>query len=543
MLQNFLSSFFVNHKTINIGLLKDSEKEKHPIHKQFKNNKTGIENLINFIDFNQAYNLYGIFFIPNEGGTKAADINNIYYYGIDIDFDVNIETNKKSKVQELLNFELKPNYIIETKRGIQVFWKSENNKQNYATIVSMLIDKFQADKIVKSPNHLFRMPFTTHLKDIKSPFKTKIIYQDLNNKYSEESFLKYCVKKPEINIVETKVNFKNEMTVHEFINYVNSKDIRSLLHINKELGKAFCCIYHKDEKPSANIFLHNGIYFYKCFSSNCKVASEKGLTYFELYKFENKKTSHEALKELSKHFNVHLTNNMTKFRDEYRISKKIIIDNFDNYELKGSLKKIKFYTETFFDYMIQHIEKANYSDNILGADFLSTTEFARLTGTVKSTAYKALNTLCAMGIIQKLKENEIPKSMLAQSKQHQWSNGQPSLITYYYIPKVDLNEINKNINKIIKAKCSITSLNHEIINLVINDVSSNTIKEDRIITKIITEIDNNHYAFKPQLKYMLWKKILAKLCLYHNIIYVKVNHELSEKYDIKYSNKWILLKI
>lgn len=51
-----------------------------------------------------------------------------------------------------------------------------------------------------------------------------------------------------------------------FIKYLTSYDLKRFLSV-----KANCrCIFHSDNNPSAKIKEHNGIYFYTCFSSNCK---------------------------------------------------------------------------------------------------------------------------------------------------------------------------------------------------------------------------------------------------------------------------------
>lgn len=52
----------------------------------------------------------------------------------------------------------------------------------------------------------------------------------------------------------------------DFIKYLSSFDLKMFLGL-----KANCrCIFHNDLNPSAKIKEHNGIYFYTCFSSNCK---------------------------------------------------------------------------------------------------------------------------------------------------------------------------------------------------------------------------------------------------------------------------------
>lgn len=83
-----------------------------------------------------------------------------------------------------------------------------------------------------------------------------------------------------------------------FIKYLTSYDLKRFLGL-----KANCrCIFHSDNNPSAKIKEHNGIYFYTCFSSNCKYS--RPMTIVRVVMELQKKGYHYALDFLKRVFNA-----------------------------------------------------------------------------------------------------------------------------------------------------------------------------------------------------------------------------------------------
>ncbi len=79
---------------------------------------------------------YDIFFIPNIGGTKNIDITDFKCFFVDFDcgrdkddkfYPLNyVKKFKDSKLQDLKNFEIQPNAIVETRNDLHSLSKSRS---------------------------------------------------------------------------------------------------------------------------------------------------------------------------------------------------------------------------------------------------------------------------------------------------------------------------------------------------------------------------------------------------------------------------------
>ncbi len=132
-----------------------------------------------------------------EGKRTISNLKEISALGLDLDVckenELTIEKaqEKKEKMhQALKNFENPPNFIIETKNGLQPIWifdpfreystTDEANKL-YLSVVKGLCDKISHKSEGDSVIRTLRLPGTLHQKNLKQPFEINIIYENVSN--------------------------------------------------------------------------------------------------------------------------------------------------------------------------------------------------------------------------------------------------------------------------------------------------------------------------------------------------------------------------
>ena len=238
-----------------------------------------------------------IYFIPNIGGTKTKDITDFKTFFIDLDcghdengnyYSLNkVRRFKEAQLVKIDNFEIKPNIVVETRNGLHAYWfiHDKIDFELWSKIENAFVKYFNSDKKVKSPANQMRVPNTFWMKDKENPFFCKIIRSNDVKTY----IASYCMmlknekpknpaSKPETSIsakhkfrMKKKI-FKSYKDVFDYI----TKNISMFDYLKKYYNlaavsaKNFCCIFHSDEKASADIFkTDSGIELYYCHSSCC----------------------------------------------------------------------------------------------------------------------------------------------------------------------------------------------------------------------------------------------------------------------------------
>jgi hypothetical protein len=132
---------------------------------------------------------YEIYFVPNSGGYKSEKITKFNCVFIDLDCGRDENKNyypmetvipyKKSKIEEINRFIYQPSYVVETRNGLHVYWLLEEGAtvDQFIECEERLISYFDADKVVKNPNRLLRLPNFNWCKDPENKFMVKIIQQ------------------------------------------------------------------------------------------------------------------------------------------------------------------------------------------------------------------------------------------------------------------------------------------------------------------------------------------------------------------------------
>jgi hypothetical protein len=130
---------------------------------------------------------YDVYFVVNSGGYKDNQINEINAAFIDLDcgrdengeyFPLEVTRQfKQQKLDQLQKYRCKPGYIIETRNGLQCYWLLNKMAtiDQFKECEKRLIAYFDADKTVKNPSNLMRVPDYYWVKDIQNRFLAAII--------------------------------------------------------------------------------------------------------------------------------------------------------------------------------------------------------------------------------------------------------------------------------------------------------------------------------------------------------------------------------
>ena len=268
-------------------------------------------------------------YIPNSGGIKDKDITKFNTYFIDLDcgrdehgnyFDLDATSKyKKQKMKELQRFHPSPSAIVQTRNGLQVYWfiKDAPTPVQWRSIEKYLIDKFCADKQVKSPAKQMRLPCSVWVKDKNNPFYCEILKLE---------HLYYTVFDFQHNFEEDAINRKTDAKI--FTNYKDIFDyitkevdlfefLKEFYNLESDNPDSFCCICHDDTHPSASVFkADGGTWLYSCRSTNCQF---KIGNIIQIVQWKDNLPRHKAIEKICSNLGI-----IYKENEEYR---NLLIDN------------------------------------------------------------------------------------------------------------------------------------------------------------------------------------------------------------------------
>ena len=149
---------------------------------------------------------HGIWFTPNSmKNGKRLKANAIRFNAIvlDMDFkgtDEEITAQKAEKLDMLLNLQLIPTVIVETRNGFHLYWILAKNAildiETYESLQILMQQKLDTDPGSLGAEHLFRVPGYNHWKVQDDPFMCQIIHADYTKRYTYDELVhKYGGKK------------------------------------------------------------------------------------------------------------------------------------------------------------------------------------------------------------------------------------------------------------------------------------------------------------------------------------------------------------
>lgn len=229
-------------------------------------------------------------------------------------------------------------------------------------------------------------------------------------------------------------NNKNLIDPTEFFYTLNRLDIRHALCIPSKGTKSnIKCFFHKDNQPSASIFRgQDGVWFYKCHSSNCKM--EMAMTNFDLICNIFNISKFQLLKEIEKRLDV-------CFNVEYALKVQEIVKNNKHFLSSSArysmlCRKLVDKTRSILFKIIDMISNNVVTDELeidgRPGMFISMDYLSKVTKIEKRSAHRILCYLCAIGFLRKERWNKIPESFKPKTIKHSQYDTQ---ITYISLPR------------------------------------------------------------------------------------------------------------
>lgn len=277
------------------------------------------------VDEAQTYNEegYAIYWTPNTMKkisklTEHTDDNvtHLNFFFVDIDFidpltqekyteDKRSELQglKNDKMNELLDCSLRPTMIVETKNGVQAYWRcaqvpaNESNVEKYKRVQKGLVDFFGGDDNAMNRSRFLRYPNYNHLKDPNKPYRIRLVYtaDDLSTYSTDQMLQAFPIKtapvkeEKKVIVKEVKLSTKKDsttLTIEEAKERVKpylKQYIESKYGVDASPKHKFSCITpnHNDSTPSMEYFEDsNKVFCYGCDTSwdfLDLIASENGL--------------------------------------------------------------------------------------------------------------------------------------------------------------------------------------------------------------------------------------------------------------------------
>lgn len=485
---------------------------------------------------------YGIFFVVQSGGQRKDSINKINAHFVDIDLhksssEDEIEKLKIDTLIELQKFPLDPSIIVETKNGFHIYWLLNpkiNDIETYTYIQKHLIGHFRyADKATIDLSRVMRIPGYLHLKDPNNPFLIKCIWFKSNIRHSQEQFIqaigldivkiKDALKKADkglkiknkdkVNVKDEldidRLNLKDEVNVNykpkvfynypDLIDYIKRQDLllvlKGLTSILPEIqeGEIFNCIFHDDNNPSAKIWkTEKGYYKYKCFG-DCSL-NPRGEDIIDLVGRIKGYNFQQSLDYLINIFNIRFVEtkwmdqqmkkyqqNLTflfskRLNDEYREK----YPNFFKIMNRGKTLEI---WEKIINIGMIHIHPSfiyNHESVIFFSNrYLTSLLRANSVGSIN----KYINLLATLGIIEKVKDKDVPESLLNRAyEEFKKDKNNKDIICFYVIYNIFdvIDEANIRAGTMLKTGFSIRSMGKKYLISVFGQEFADTIYDYQI---------------------------------------------------------------
>ena len=425
-----------------------------------------------------------ICYIVNSGGTTDSAITQINaafadwdcgrdnygnYFAIDI-----VKQLKQEFLPKIMNLELSPNFIVETRNGYQTYWllNPGTTNEQFIDIQKRIAYYFKSDPSVCNPARVMRLPDFYWLKPHKNcdPYLVSVSSYYIF-KYNINSLFKFFPSITE----SVQSNFSNQQQdnknssdrkgaqINTLLknnnNKVNTCDIylgsflqkeqepillsssvidtlkkQNLIeYMNKEYKTGFQgeityeksltvkCPFHEDETPSASIFIDkdSGYYKFCCHSSQCKFSG----SIIDVVMKKNNIGISGAVELLIKYYNIKEDDTWITEHKEMLLRNIKIIENLFEIEeqyphLYRVLHRVKNDLLSKLVYVQENIKlRTSSNHNIIIA---SLSKFHHLASGLKNDGRigrqdERIDRYCFLGLMRKLHDDEIPKTIRANA--------------------------------------------------------------------------------------------------------------------------------
>jgi hypothetical protein len=206
-------------------------------------------------------------FYPN-GSNDSKYINEIRWHFVDID-----EGDKEKQYERILSAPLRPTLVYRGRAGHKLLYRVTNaiwdnscpKKLNQSILIfkniqQQLIEYFNGDGKLVSPNNALRLPYTKNYKYWRKEIvEEEIVLFEPENIYTQEELSKAFPPAKKIHNQNKEVNFEGlgeekEEVVRAFVDLL---DTMGLTYIDYGDRLAFQCPLHDDSSPSGFMFKDN----------------------------------------------------------------------------------------------------------------------------------------------------------------------------------------------------------------------------------------------------------------------------------------------
>lgn len=169
--QTFLSTMASDEREVHLRLINEKDKKQPTIKLTLKLPLHGLSDEVGKIKYLNSKG-YGVFWVVNEGGQKAADINTIRALFVDYD------GNDPQSFMNILEKLPAPHIIVESSSGkYHVYWKCKGVPlAEFEALQQGLIAQLGTDKSIHDLPRVMRMPGFLHQKGV--PFMVRIVKQN-----------------------------------------------------------------------------------------------------------------------------------------------------------------------------------------------------------------------------------------------------------------------------------------------------------------------------------------------------------------------------
>ncbi|MBC9786237.1 hypothetical protein H1S01_17385 [Heliobacterium chlorum] len=242
------------------------------------------------------HGIMGVFFTPNSpyfeqmGGSHSRDldINRISSQFVDIDAPKQLRRDKQAleswkerQVERLLNHQMLPSFIIDTKNGVHGYYllSDEAELDLFRPIQAQLVECFEGDKACINESRVMRLPYFNHIKNALEPFMTTVKVWNPERRYSQREIMEsFPALKEEVKRSLTSIRPTN----HEIVEQVNATEQPEKSYDGKHIAiieavknhldptsetdeklRCRCCLpEHPDKKPS--VWFSKETFWYHC---------------------------------------------------------------------------------------------------------------------------------------------------------------------------------------------------------------------------------------------------------------------------------------
>jgi len=563
---------------------------------------------------------YGIFFVVNNGGQKVKDITSLTAHFGDVDFgkekigvDANgkdifryrtieeIETYKQGFLKDLQHFQLEPSVIVETRNGFHVYWLLEKGTQRlnaFRPIQDCIIRRFNSDPRIVDLNRVLRIPNYFHLKDSNNPFHVKCIKFDPHLRYTQEriaaafqcdlSDISNSVYEEENDsskgnmipdekdpaLIPTEVANVEGLQPQEFgtiedaVGYLRKQDMARILGITAEPGRAFNCVFHEDQHPSAVIVNNRGSYKYFCNSPACGYHTEKGLDIIDIVSRMKSLSFLDSVTYLCEKLCIDTPRTKWKKSQEQKYPQNMdkLSDRRFMQQYKSLNRLIRFGIRVLVEINQIGLESITFEEFSFGKEnvfFFSNRYLSNRLGMNLKQTNKYINMFCALRLIAKVPYKDVPETLLQNAKEIAKSKRQ-RIINFYTVPHLEEvadkaediaremvergysslkamskalmeNLFDETVAESIYGRSEASSFSKEVQELIERFLVEEIARKGYVVLDDIYawQIRIDGEPVKKETRYIAYKRLIPALIDKYDLEYRKANKELRQRFGLE----------